>query len=62
MLKRKKVVMMLVGPKVKTGYIEPEIDPEEENEVNEIIEAFDEADEYLSFADTVWDFDFDTVE
>ena len=54
--------MMLVGPKVKTGYIEPEIDPEEENEVNEIIEAFDEADEYLSFADTVWDFDFDTVE
>jgi hypothetical protein len=52
-----------MGPKNKTGYIEQDIPETEQEEAAEIIEAFNEADEFLYFNNNdLWDFNFDTVE
>ena len=61
-MERKKVLKKMVGPRDKTGYIEPE--EEQTEEEIEILEAFSEADEYLytEMGDVTWDFNFDTVE
>ena len=52
----------MVGPRDKTGYIEPE--EEQTEEEIEILEACNEADEYLytEMGDATWDFNFDTVD
>ena len=58
MMERKKMAMML-GPKTKqdTGYTES-VEDDGTSEMLEILEAFAEAENYMSF-DNIFDYNFD---